>query len=72
MTATGAIANESKQDISEALQRRVAQYKEAHDPLYMMGLLFDFASRRADDLSEEDWRQIAGCYNMLAAMVRNE
>jgi len=53
-------------------QKQIAQYLEVSDPLHMMSLLMQFAQTRRYDLSDEQYREISCCHNLLAAIFRNE
>jgi hypothetical protein len=65
------MAAEAK-EVGRGLQEHILEYKQACDPLYTMALLIDLMRKSQADLSEEDWRQLAGCHNLLAAVLRNE
>jgi hypothetical protein len=59
-------------EVGKELKEYILEYKENYDPLYMMQLLVELLEKQWVNLSEEDYRQFAGCHNLLAAIVRNE
>jgi len=58
--------------INPKTQQSIVQYKEAYDPLMMMGLIFELGRTQRDSLTDEQWRQISGCHDLLATIFRNE
>lgn len=58
--------------INQKTQISIVQYKEAYDPLLMMGLIFELGRTQRENLTDEQWRQISGCHELLAAIFRNE
>lgn len=58
--------------INTKTQQSIVRYKEAFDPLLMMGLIFELGRTQRENLTDEQWRQISGCHELLAAIFRNE
>lgn len=65
------MTNTEKQ-INPKAQEYITHYMEACDPLAMTSLLMQFGRIQRNDLTDEEYRQIAGCHNLLIALYRNE
>lgn len=62
----------TEREISEKTQKHICNYLTACDPLLMMSLLMEFGRVQRHDLTDEEYRQISACHNLIAALFRNE
>jgi hypothetical protein len=63
---------DTEQLIKPKSQEYIAKYLKACDPIVMMSLLMEFGRTHRHDLTEEEYRQISECHNLLGVIFRNE